>query len=97
MGGDSPVLLFPTLHDCARQQEVRVRPCLGSHVDDAGRTDEAVHRDVMSGVVGVIPTCHPMDRSVEVGAGVLAARDVVPVPGWPALVVAGDLLERERL
>ena len=37
-----------------------------------------------------------MDRRVEMRAGVLAAADIVPVPGRPALVVAGDLLDPER-
>ena len=38
---------------------------------------------------------HPVHRGIEMRAGVLAAGDIVPVPGRPALVVAGDLLERE--
>src|ERR1700737_4167283 len=33
-----------------------------------------------------------MDRGVEMGAGVLAALEPVPVPGWPLLVVVADLV-----
>ena len=36
-----------------------------------------------------------MDRRVEVGAGVLAGAEVVPVPGRPGVVVARDQLEFE--
>jgi hypothetical protein len=37
-----------------------------------------------------------VDRRVEVGAGVLAAGEVVPVPGGPALVVARHFLDAKR-
>ena len=37
-----------------------------------------------------------MDRRIEMRAGVLAGREVVPIPGRPALVIAGDFLEPER-
>ena len=37
----------------------------------------------------------PVHRGVEVGAGVLAGADVVPVPGRAAVVVAADLRQLE--
>nr|WP_245719034.1 hypothetical protein [Micromonospora rhizosphaerae] len=37
----------------------------------------------------------PVDRRVEVGPGVLAGAEVVPVPGRPAVVVRADLVELE--
>ena len=55
-----------------------------------------------AGMVSVAPSRQlaagdPVHRRVEVRAGVLAAGDVVPVPGRAALVVARDLLDPERL
>src|SRR5262249_16788692 len=45
-------------------------------------------------VVAVAPG-DPVVGGVEVGAGVLAAAEVVPVPRGPAVVVPADLLELE--
>src|SRR5579875_2479313 len=44
-----------------------------------------------------VASSDPVDRGVEVRAGVLARGDVVPVPGGPALVVAADLMQLECL
>ena len=95
--GMRPCLRLPLLDDRLGQQEVGVRRRLLRNIDDAGRADEPVHRDVVGGVVRVVLAGHPVDRRIEVRAGVLAAGDVVPVPGRAARVVARDLLERERL
>ena len=47
-------------------------------------------------VVRQILARDPVDRRVEVRAGVLAAREVVPVPARAARVVGRDLLDPER-
>jgi hypothetical protein len=76
------------------EQEVGVGRRVGGPVDDRGRRDQPGRRDLCDG--GGVPAGDPVDRGVEVRAGVLAGRDVVPVPGRPALVVPADLGQRER-
>jgi len=51
----------------------------------------------VDGAAGKIAAGDPMRRRVEMGAGVLAHRNVVPVPGRAAMVVARDFLDPERL
>jgi hypothetical protein len=46
--------------------------------------------------VQAVSTGDPMHRRVEVRAGVLAGREVVPVPGRPTVVVPADLVQRQR-
>ena len=51
---------------------------------------------VSTELFGQIAAGDPVDRRVEVRAGVLAAREVVPVPARPARVVVRHLLDPER-
>jgi hypothetical protein len=37
-----------------------------------------------------------MNRRIERGAAMLSHREIVPLPGWPAFVVAGHFLYPER-
>ena len=57
---------------------------------------KCARRDRVGRVVRQVPAGDPMDRRVEMRAGVLAAGKVVPVPGGTARVVARDLLDAER-
>src|SRR5581483_1369335 len=95
--GDAAMLSLPLLHDLAGQQEVGIRLRLRGDIDHTGGTDETVHRNIVRCVVRIILAGHPMDRGIEMRAGMLTAGDVVPVPGRSALVVMRDLLEGERL
>ncbi len=97
VGGDAAVLPLPILHDRLGEQKVRVLARLPSHIDDAGRPDEALHRDIVRGVVRIILAGDPVNRRVKMGARMLAAGEVVPVPGRTARIIARDLLQRERL
>jgi hypothetical protein len=97
MCGNAPVLAFPLLDYRLCEQEIRVPGHLPRHIDHTGRADEPVDRDVVGGVVRVVLAGHPVHRSIEVRAGMLAAGDIVPVPRRSALVIAGDLLEGEAL
>jgi hypothetical protein len=76
------------------QQEVRVGGARLREVEHGGGRHERGRRDLRD-VLAVLAG-HPVDRRVEVGAGVLAGGDVVPVPGRAALVIAAELGQRER-
>src|ERR1700722_12567172 len=97
MRGNAAVLALPLPPDLPRQEEIRIRFRLRGHIDDAGGPNEALDRDVVSCVVRIVLAGHPMNGRIEMRAGMLTARDVVPIPGGPALVVAGNLLQRKRL
>jgi len=57
--------------------------------------DEVLDGQGVGGVVGEILAGDPVDRGVEMGAGVFADGDVVPVPAWAFVVVAADGFHRE--
>src|SRR6267143_1061583 len=90
------MLFFPLLYPCNREKKIRILRGLAAAVQDAGRTDEALRRNRVGGVVRQILSRHPVDRRVEMRAGVLAAGKIVPVPGGAALVVARHFLDAER-
>ena len=77
------------------QQEVGVLRHLGRHVDHDGGGDQGGERRL--GDVEPVAAGDPVHRGVEVGAGVLAGVDVVPVPGRALLVVARQLRELEAV
>ena len=68
---------------------------VGRDVDHARRTDELAHRNRVARVVRQIAARDPVDRRVEVRAGVLAEAQRVPVPRRPPLVVARDDVDRD--
>src|SRR3989442_795441 len=59
-------------------------------VDHDRRADQPSDRDLRD--IVLVLTGDPVDRSVEVGAGMFAAFEPVPVPGRAFLVVAADLV-----
>ena len=75
------------------QQEVRIRVALGRAVDHHGRGDEFVRINRVDCIVGQVFAGDPMDRGIEMRARVLAGREVVPIPGRPALVIARDFFQ----
>src|SRR6266508_5891146 len=91
--GQWAVLALPLPDVIDLQAEVRVALDLGGEVEDRCGRHQAPGRHLRD-VVGVLAR-DPVDRGVEVGAGVLPGGDVVPVPRRPALVVVADLLEAE--
>jgi hypothetical protein len=86
------VLRFPGQHMLAGEQEVGVLRGGLAAVDHAGGADKAGDRDRVGGVGGQVFAGDPVHRRVEVGAGVLAQADGVPVPGGAFVVVVGDFL-----
>ena len=90
-----PVLLLPVVEVLDVEQVVRVLGCFLHLVDDDGRADELVHRDL--GDVFLVLAGDPVVRGVQVRTRVLAGADVVPVPGGTAVVVAADFLKLEGL
>ena len=79
------------------EQEIGIGRDLLRAVDHAGGCDEELRRDCVGMSVRQLAAGDPVRRRVEMRAGMLAAGDVVPVPGRAALVVARDLLDPERL
>ena len=92
---DAAVLGFPGFHERHGEKEIRVRRRLPRAVDHAGGRHEVLDGNRVGGVVRQVAARDPVDRRIEVRAGVLAAGEVVPVPARPALVVARDLLDTE--
>ena len=86
---------LPGVEEVDGEQPVGVAGDLGAGVDDHGRCDEPPDVDRVDGVAGEIPAGDPVGGGVEVGANVLAAGEVVPVPPRPRLVVPGDSLDPE--
>ena len=75
------------------QQEVRVGGDLGRDVDDHGRTDQPLGWHLVDGPA--VLAGHPVRRRVDVGAGVLAGVDVVPLPHRSVVVEVADRLQTE--
>ena len=93
-GRNAAVLRFPLLDAGRRQQEVRILGDLALDVDHARRSGEARHRDGVARVVRQVLARNPVNRRVEVRAGVLAEAQRVPVPRRSLVVVARDDLNR---
>src|ERR1043165_1137062 len=90
------MLLLPLEQEWLGEEEIRIFLRLFAAIDDERRADEALRRNAVDGVVRQILARDPVHRRIEMRAGVLAAGKVVPVPGWPALVVMRHLLDAER-
>src|SRR5215469_16666400 len=90
------MFLFPSFHMCNREEKIGVLRAFARHVDHARRREELLDRDIVRCVVGIILSRHPVHRRVKMRAGMFAAREIVPIPGGPAAVVARNLLELER-
>jgi hypothetical protein len=89
------VLFLPLDEKRLRQQKVRILCRLLAAIDDERRPDEALGRDTVDRAVRQVLARNPVNRRIEMRAGVLAAGKIVPVPGWPALVVVRHLLDAE--
>src|SRR5262249_54440415 len=91
------MLALPGLDPGDGQQEVLILGGFARAIDDAGAGDEIARLDRVDGIVGPVAAGDPMDRRVEMGAGVLAAAEIVPVPfAAAARVIAGDFFDPER-
>ena len=84
------------LRSMTRRFWVGVALSLLRNVDDASGSDEAIDCNVVRGVIRVVLPRDPMNRRIEMRAGVFAASDIVPVPCGTAGVVMRDLLQRKR-
>src|SRR6267143_1954961 len=90
------MLFFPFLDPFSRQKKIRIFGGFAAAIEHAGWSDEALGRNAVGRIVGQILARDPVDRRVEMRAGVLAAGKIVPVPCRPALVVARHFLDAER-
>jgi hypothetical protein len=93
---DAAVRRLEALDVVDRHQVVGVGLGLRAAIDDARRRDE-----VLAGIVSTELLARSLPEIQWIGAskwraGVLAAREVVPVPGRAARVVGRDLLDPER-
>ena len=87
---------LPSLDIGDLQYEVRIRRRLRRQVDDAGGGDEVYRVDRIDRGARQVLAGNPMDGRVEMRSRMLTHRDVVPIPGRAALVVARDFLDAER-
>ena len=95
-GGDAAVHRLESLDVGHCHQVVGVLQRLRVAVDHVGRCDEVLHRNRVHCIVRQVAARDPVDRRVEVRAGVFAAGKIVPVPAGATLVVARHLLDAER-
>src|SRR6266446_7512252 len=77
------------------QEKVRIGVDFFRYVNDAGGADEFFRRDAIDGRVWQVLAAGPVDGGVEVGAGVLAGFEGVPIPEGAARIVAGEFAEGE--
>ena len=86
--GDGSLHGLPRVEVLRLEQEVRVVCDLLGQVEDHSGPDQPARRDV--GDAGAVAAGDPVDRRVEVGAGVFAGVQVVPAPHRAGVVEVGD-------
>jgi hypothetical protein len=91
----SPALMAPWLASqpffwSSVRMKIVVLGRLYRAIDDVDRPDEFLCRDGVGGAVGIILAGDPVDRRVEMRAGMLAEFQPVPGPERPVLVIGGD-------
>src|SRR5271169_1997981 len=77
------------------QKEIGIFLDVFGYVDDTGGADEFSWWDAVDGRVREVLAGNPVDGSVEMGAGVLAGLEGVPIPEGAAGIVAGEFAEGE--
>ena len=82
------VLGFPGREVLGFQQHVGIGGGLGAQVDHDRRADQPRRLDLMHRLA--VFAGDPVNRGVEVGAGMFAQRDVAPGPGGPRRVEGAD-------
>jgi len=92
---DAPVLFFPNFHPGDCQQKIRIVGTLAGTVDDASRRNEFLDGDRVGRVVGVILPGDPVNGCVEMSPRVFSAGEIIPIPGWTAAVIMGNLFGTE--
>jgi len=75
------------------KEEVRIFTALRALVDDHGRGQQMLGRNLRD--IETVASGNPVDRRIKVRAYMLSHRDIVPIPGGPALIVAAHLMQRE--
>src|SRR5262245_37548210 len=86
--GNAAVLLLPLTQEVDRKQEIGIGSRLPRAIEHAGWRDELCGGDRISAAVGQMPARDPMYRSIEMRTCMLAAREIVPIPARPTLVIA---------
>ncbi len=84
------MLGFPGLDVVDGEQEVRVGRGLLGEVEHVDRADELLDGERVGRAVGIVLAGYPVDRRVEMRAGMLAELQPVPGPPGTVLVVGGD-------
>ena len=87
-GGNTAVLFFPGGDMAEGEKEIGVGARFGAAVDHAGRSNKMLDRQHIKRIVRAVAAGNPVDRRVEMRAGVLAEAHIVPVLSRPAIVVA---------
>ena len=94
-GRDPPTFFFPGQYMLLGQQEIVVAGHFMHDVDDTGRRDEFFRSDGVGRVLRKILACDPVNRGIEIGAGVLAAGKIIPVSAWTTAIVLGHFFHAE--
>ena len=93
--GHRAVLLFPSFDVRHLELEVRIRSSFLGAIDHTYRCDQIFRRHGIDAVAGEIAARDPMDRCIEMRAGMFVHGDVVPIPARAAGVVTRDSLHPE--
>src|SRR3546814_16260877 len=86
---------FPFLDVLDSQEIIGVLGGLCRDIDHGSLRDEVVRVDSVERVIGQVASGNPMDGSIEMRARMLADGEVVPVTGYPALIVPGNFIHGE--
>src|SRR3546814_17068079 len=70
------------------QQEVGIDRAFGGEVEHHRGSDKLLRGDLVNAIVGKILAADPVDRRVEMGAGMLADGEIVTMPRNAAIVVS---------
>ena len=95
-GRDVAMGLLPGFDAVDGQEEIGILRAFGRAVDHADGRDEILHRDGVGRAVLVFAAADPVDRRIEMGAGMLAELEPIPFPERAILVVVRDGVNLDR-
>ena len=66
-----------------------------AHIDHTSWADKLARRNCICGVIGAVLAGDPMNRGVEVGAGMFTQVKGVPIPGGTLIIVTRNDFHRD--
>ena len=72
------------------------RRLIGLTIDNTNLADQFLDWQRVCCVIWKIAPADPVDWRVEMGARMFTKRNIMPVPGWPTLIISRDFLHAKR-